>query len=73
MHCKYVAVEASKALAQIFNEIIEHHPTEIWAALRWAKILQEPPLSRPLEACDLLERAAVTSGQPSKFDTAHFV
>ena len=66
LQCKYVAVEASKALAQIFNEILEQHSSEAWAALRWAKILQEPPLNRYVEACDVLEKAAVNSGQPGR-------
>ncbi len=72
LQCKYVAVEASKALAQVFHEIMEQQPSEVWAALRWAKILHEAPLKRPVEACDVLERAAVRAAQPGKFCHAKF-
>ena len=61
LQCKYVAVEASKALAQIFNDIIQKHPSELWASMQWASILQSQPLNRPLEACDVLEKAAISS------------
>ena len=63
LQCKYVAVEASKALAEVFHNIIEQAPYEVWAPTHWARILQHPPLNRVGEACDVLEKAAVATGQ----------
>ena len=59
-----MAVESTKALAQVYQQLIEQEPTHTAAAQRWAGVLMRPPLDRLGDACDVLEAAADTAGQP---------
>ena len=59
-----MAVEASKALAAIFHQLLEREPGNAEVALSWARILRDPPLGQVEEGCEVLERAASASGRP---------
>ena len=58
IHCKYVAVDAVQALAQVYQQLMKMHPHDYQIPQRWAKILISAPLSRPEDGCDVLETAA---------------
>ena len=59
-----MAVESAKALAQVYQQLIEQEPSRTVAAQRWAGVLMRPPLDRLGDACDVLEAAADTAGHP---------
>ena len=58
IHCKYVAVDAVQALAQVYQQLMKMHPHDYQIPQRWAKILISAPLNRPEDGCDVLETAA---------------
>jgi len=67
LQCKYVAVDASQALAAIFHQLLEQAPGNVDVAVAWARILREPPLEQLEEGCEVLERAASVSRRPGEF------
>jgi hypothetical protein len=64
LQCKYVAVDASVALAAIFQEVLDREPGDVGAAQAWARILRAPPLEQREEGCEVLERVASVSKRP---------
>ncbi len=67
LQCKYVAVDASQALAAIFQQLLERDPGNADVAVAWARILRAPPLEQAEEGCDVLERAASASWRLGRF------
>ncbi|MEW5299918.1 MAG: hypothetical protein WDW36_002888 [Sanguina aurantia] len=72
LHCKYVAVEAIKALNTVFQALHQMHPEDGSILMRWATILVQPHVSRVGDACDAAERAAVlfATARPSRVSDA---
>lgn len=59
--CKYVAVEAVKALNQIYKALHEAAPGEGQYLRLWAEVLLRPEMLRYYEACSTLEQAAIAA------------
>ncbi|KAK9811534.1 hypothetical protein WJX72_005492 [[Myrmecia] bisecta] len=59
VNCKYVAVEAVKALHKIYTLLHAESPRGALYIKAWAQVLLHPTLNRLEEACEALEQAAV--------------